>query len=65
MLPSTQQEPSLTSLPTKSKLTLIVVEGFGDYRRGDSITDPDTIKKVLESDNHDKVNKINPIKEDK
>ena len=32
-------------------LVLTVIHPFGDYRRGDRITDPDTIKEVLASEN--------------
>lgn len=37
---------------------LVVVEPFGDYRRGDAITDTSTIKKILDSDSAGNVRKV-------
>lgn len=31
-------------------LTLVVKHAFADYQVGDSITDPDTVKAILEGD---------------
>ena len=39
-------------------MKLVVVHAFGDYQRGDEITDPDTIAKILKSENAPKVVKV-------
>jgi len=38
--------------PTKPKVKLVVVESFDDYRRGDSITDPKEVQRVLQNHAH-------------
>lgn len=43
-----KDEKSLQGKPASDDF-LIVVEGFNDYRRGDSIRDKEEIKKVLAS----------------
>ncbi|RKR46313.1 hypothetical protein [Paraburkholderia sp. BL17N1] len=40
--------------------TLVVVHAFGDYRRGDSITDPDEVADVLKSENAHHCRKVIP-----
>ncbi|MBB3258218.1 hypothetical protein F4827_003086 [Paraburkholderia bannensis] len=40
--------------------TLVVVHAFGDYRRGDSITDPDEVDAVLKSENAHHCRKVIP-----
>lgn len=42
----------------KPEFTLVVAEPFGDYRRGDTIIDADTITKILESDSAGSVRKV-------
>lgn len=37
---------------TKEEKRLIVVDAFGDYRRGDAITSKDEIEKVLDENAH-------------
>ena len=37
---------------TKEGKRLIVVDAFGDYRRGDAISDKDEIEKVLRENGH-------------
>ena len=34
---------------------LVVTQQFGDYVRGQEITDPETVKEILESEHEDKV----------
>ncbi|MDR6381829.1 hypothetical protein [Paraburkholderia caribensis] len=40
--------------------TLVVVHAFGDYRRGDSITDPGEVDTVLKSENAIHCRKVIP-----
>lgn len=40
--------------------TLVVVHAFGDYRRGDSITDPGEVDAVLKSENAHHCRKVIP-----
>lgn len=42
----------------KQDFHLVVAEAFGDYSRGDAITDPDTVNKILESDSAGHVRKV-------
>lgn len=44
--------------PTKSAFELMVVHPFGDYERGQRITDTGEIAKVLESENAKSVNRV-------
>jgi len=44
-----EKQPETTNKP---KVRLIVVEPFGDYRRGDSITDPKEVQKVQQTKAH-------------
>lgn len=39
---------------------LVVVLPFGDYQRGDKITDPEAVEKVLASENAHHCNKVKP-----
>jgi hypothetical protein len=44
--------------PTKTAFELTVVHPFGDYERGQRITDADEIAKVLDSENVKSVNRV-------
>ena len=49
-------------MPTKDTQNaiyhLVVIRPFGDYQRGDKITDPDKVAEILNSENADFCNKI-------
>jgi hypothetical protein len=40
------------------KTTLTVIEPFGDYQRGEQITDAKTVRAVLDSENAASVNRV-------
>ncbi|MBJ9663195.1 hypothetical protein [Burkholderia gladioli] len=49
-----------TAAQTAADRTLVVVHAFGDYRRGDAITDPREVAAVLASENANHCRKVIP-----
>jgi hypothetical protein len=39
-------------------IKLVVIHPFGDYQRGDAITDAETIAEVLDGENASSVNRV-------
>jgi hypothetical protein len=48
-------QPALKELPS---IALSVIHPFGDYQRGDRITDAATIAAILDGESHRNVNKV-------
>lgn len=46
-----EKQDAPVTAPGKPDFTLIVIHPFGDYKRGDPITDPTSIDAVLASEN--------------
>lgn len=47
-----------TAKPDAPTFSLVVIHAFGNYRRGDSITDAAEIDRVLKSENASFVNRV-------
>ncbi|WP_186250803.1 hypothetical protein [Burkholderia gladioli] len=57
---ATQDPADDTAAQPAADRTLVVVHAFGDYRRGDSITDPREVAAVLASENANHCRKVIP-----
>lgn len=57
---SADVKPDAESKKPVADRTLVVLHAFGDYRRGDSITDPDDVAGVLNSENAHHCRKVIP-----
>ena len=57
---ATKTQDDAPAEPAKPDFQLVVVHPFGDYRRGDSITDPDAVATVMASENAHHCHKVFP-----
>ncbi|WP_186122370.1 hypothetical protein [Burkholderia gladioli] len=57
---ATKDPADHTAVQPAADRTLVVVHAFGDYRRGDSITDPSEVAAVLASENANHCRKVIP-----
>ena len=57
---SAEGQPDVNNKKPLADRPLVVVHAFGDYRRGDSITDPSEVAAVLASENANHCRKVIP-----
>lgn len=57
---ATEKQDSAPVEPANAEYHLVVVHPFGEYRRGDPITDANTVATVLNGENRHHVHKTFP-----